>query len=123
MRTLSILFFLVFLAACGMQEPAPNDLASKKKLLKEKKTALKALTAEIDQLKEEGSSTIISFTVDQTVVFLINEKNYKADPELLRSITLKTVENIQSTTAVVLIVVRMLKTIFVCIMYQVLLLL
>ncbi len=53
MRTLSILFFLVFLAACGMPEPAPNDLAGKKKLLKEKKTALKALAAEIDQLKDE----------------------------------------------------------------------
>lgn len=53
MRTLSILFLLVFLAACGMPEAAPKDLAGKKKLLKEKKTALKALTAEIDQLKEE----------------------------------------------------------------------
>ncbi|MEM8907303.1 MAG: efflux RND transporter periplasmic adaptor subunit [Bacteroidota bacterium] len=50
--TLSILAAIVLLIACG-QPTTTNDLASKQKLLKDKKTALRTLKAEIDQLQTE----------------------------------------------------------------------
>lgn len=96
---------LVFITSCGKEtsiQPVEKVQTEATQLGKLHNEGLDHLLGAytnygIDQLKAGGASTIIPFTVDQTVAFWVNEKNYAGDPEQMRSTTLKTLEKITNT--------------------------